>query len=173
MYTVRRNSRSKHLRLIVYPDGRVVVSAPLRVPETLIDRFVLTKKDWIEESLKKFAKHPVSPHKIKANAADYKKYKEVARMIVKEKILQWNEHYKFKVGRIAIKNTKSRWGSCSRRGNININYKIALLPTHLADYLIVHELCHIGQFNHSQKFWDLVALTIPDYKERMREMKGY
>lgn len=173
MYTVRRNGKLRSLRLTVYPDGRVVVSAPLRLPDFMIEKFVITKREWIEESLKNFAKRPVSPHKIHSSKADYKKYKEIARTIVKEKILQWNEYYKFKVGKIFIKNQKSRWGSCSRKGNININYKIALLPTHLADYLIVHELCHIGQFNHSQKFWDLVGETIPDYKDRVVEMKKY
>jgi predicted metal-dependent hydrolase len=157
----------------VYPDGRVVVSVPLRVSPLVIERFVASKKEWIEESLKRFAARPVSPHKLKSSRTDFKKYKEIARMIVKEKILQFNEYYKFKVGQIAIKNQKSRWGSCSRKGNININYKIALLPTRLADYLIVHELCHLGQFNHSQKFWDLVGETIPDYKDRMKELKGY
>lgn len=172
-YTTRQNRRSKHLRLVVHPDGRVVVSVPMRVSSEFIDKFVASKKDWIEDSLKRFASIPVSPHKIKSSKADYKKYKEMARTLVHEKVIKWNQHYKFKVGKIFIKNQKSRWGSCSRKGNININYKIALLPDHLADYLIVHELCHIGQFNHSQKFWDLVGQTVPEYKERAREMRGY
>jgi len=73
--------------------------------------------------------------------------------------------YNFKINRISIKNTKSRWGSCSKKGNLNFSYKIALLSKDLADYVIVHELCHLGEFNHSKRFWKLVSLTIPNYLE--------
>lgn len=72
---------------------------------------------------------------------------------------------------MAIRNQKSRWGSCSTKGNLNFNYKLAIIPSHLADYVIVHELCHLGEFNHSQKFWDLVAKTMPGYKEMRNELK--
>ena len=94
---------------------------------------------------------------------NYKKYKEVARLLVLQRIARFNAFYQFNINRVSIKNTKSRWGSCSKKGNLNFNYKIALLPAELADYVIVHELCHLGEFNHSKKFWDLVAKTIPNY----------
>lgn len=94
----------------------------------------------------------------------YLKHKEQARVLAHERIAHYNTFYNFKVNRISIKNTKSRWGSCSKKGNLNFNYKIALLPAELADYVIVHELCHLAEFNHSQKFWDLVEKTIPNYK---------
>jgi len=101
----------------------------------------------------------------------YLLHKESARTLVKERIEYWNSFYGFKFGRIAIKNSKSRWGSCSSKGNLNFNYRLALLPPHLSDYVIVHELCHLGEFNHSQKFWDLVAKTIPDYEARRAELR--
>lgn len=173
MYTLRQHARFKHLRLTVFPDGRIVVSGPQNLSVEKINRFVAEKQDWIKRSLNKFACRTVSPHKIKSSRTEYKKYKEIARDIVTRKILYWNKYYGFTVGNISIKNQKTRWGSCSRKGNININYKIALLPDHLADYLIVHELCHIGQFNHSQRFWDLVAKTIPDYVDKVKELKMY
>lgn len=93
----------------------------------------------------------------------YKENKDKALSIVKDRIEYFNTIYNFKWNRIVIRNQKTRWGSCSRKGNLNFNYKIALLPPESADYIIVHELCHLGEFNHSQKFWDLVAKTIPDY----------
>mgnify|MGYP001607235311 CR=1 FL=1 len=127
----------------------------------------------------------------------YLKYKEAARELVKSRLeyymrsifssplvsknassftdftlLENNKLYQFKIGRVSIKNHKSRWGSCSKKGNLNFNYKLALLPQELADYVIVHELCHLGEFNHSPKFWKLVARAIPNYKALKKKFKG-
>lgn len=101
----------------------------------------------------------------------YLKHKESARELVSRRLEYFNQHYKYKIGRIAIRNQKRRWGSCSSKGNLNFNYKIVLLQPHLADYIIVHELCHLGQFNHSQKFWDLVKETIEDYEKCASELR--
>lgn len=110
-------------------------------------------------------------HKRKVAILRYAKYKEVAREVAHKKLEEFNKIYNFKYGKISIKNQKTRWGSCSRSGNINFNYKIALLPDRLADYIIVHELCHLGEFNHSKNFWNLVEKTIPDYEQRREELK--
>ena len=125
----------------------------------------------------------------KGNAAHYKAHKETARALVVGKVARWNAHYASlghafaggaaasvtaaspRVGRVAIRNQRSRWGSCSKQGNLNFNYKIALLPDALADYIVVHELCHLGEFNHSQAFWDLVAVAVPDHRERRAELR--
>ena len=93
---------------------------------------------------------------------DYLKYKETARALVKSRLAYFNTFYGFNIKRIAIKNSKSRWGSASKKGNLNFNYKIVLLPMELADYVIVHELCHLGEFNHSVKFWQLVSRAVPN-----------
>jgi predicted metal-dependent hydrolase len=95
---------------------------------------------------------------------DYVKYKETARTLVKNRLAYYNQLYKFKINRVSIKNHKSRWGSCSKKGNLNFNYRLALLPLALADYVVVHELCHLGEFNHSPNFWKLVEKLLPNYK---------
>ena len=110
--------------------------------------------------------------KRKLPSKKYLEYKEKAREIVVSRLEYFNQHYKLTYGKISIRNQKSRWGSCSSKGNLNFNYKIALLPPHLADYVIVHELCHRGQFNHLQKFWDLVGETLPNYEKLVIELKG-
>jgi predicted metal-dependent hydrolase len=108
---------------------------------------------------------------LKGRVKEYKEYKEKARALATSRLLHFNSFYGFAYGRIAIRNTKSRWGSCSAKGNLNFTYRIALIPPDLADYIIVHELCHIGEFNHAKAFWDLVAQTIPDWKEKREALK--
>lgn len=107
----------------------------------------------------------------KGSKSEYLKYKDQALILVKNKLEHFNKFYNFKYNKVTIRNQSTRWGSCSRRGNINFNYKLALLPESLTDYVVVHELCHIGEFNHSKDFWDLVARMIPDYKERRQELR--
>jgi predicted metal-dependent hydrolase len=106
----------------------------------------------------------------KGKRSEYLKYKEQARIIAHKKVEKYSKIYNFKYNKIAIRNQKTRWGSCSKSGNLNFSYKIAILPEHLVNYIIVHEVCHLGEFNHSQNFWDLVAQTIPDYVELRKEL---
>ena len=115
-------------------------------------------------------KRRVRPSK-RSRRAGLLQYKETARTLVHKRLEHFNQHYKFTYNTVRIKSHLTRWGSCSSKGNLNFNYKIALLPPELADYIVVHELCHLGEFNHSQKFWDLVGQQIPNYlelRERLR-----
>jgi predicted metal-dependent hydrolase len=102
--------------------------------------------------------------------ARYLKHKEQAREMIRARLEHYNAFYNFSYKRIFIKNHKSRWGSCSKKGNLNFNYRLVHLPQHLADYVVVHELCHLGEFNHSKRFWALVEKTVPDWRERRREL---
>lgn len=111
--------------------------------------------------------------RVRKPSPKYLKHKEEARELVKQRIDHYNLFYKFTYGRIAIKNHKSRWGSCSKKGNLNFNYRIALLPLHLADYIVVHELSHLKEFNHAPAFWSLVALTIPDWQQKRKELMAW
>ncbi len=99
--------------------------------------------------------------------------KENARILVHKKLISHNEHYGLVFNKVAIRNQQSRWGSCSKKGNLNFNYRIVLLPESLQDYLIVHELCHLAMFNHSKQFWALVGEVIPDHVARRRELMHY
>ena len=115
---------------------------------------------------------------LRINLSIMKKYRRFteerynqAKVLILDRIKHYNSFYGFKINRIAIKNQKTRWGSCSSKGNLNFNYKIIFLRKELADYLIVHELCHLGQLNHSKKFWDLVEKTIPNFVELNKKLK--
>jgi predicted metal-dependent hydrolase len=97
--------------------------------------------------------------------------KEATRALVHERVSHFNSYYKLPVGKIAIRNQRSRWGSCSRKGNLNFNYKLVFLPPALQDYIIVHEICHIREFNHGHGFWSLVGETMPEWKILRNELK--
>lgn len=103
----------------------------------------------------------------------YLEHKESAREFILGRLHYWNQHYQFTIGQVRIKVTTSRWGSCSSNGNLNFNYQIFFLPADVADYIIVHELCHLGELNHSPAFWALVAETIPDYKEKIKHLHQF
>lgn len=170
-YHLRKSRRARRLRVAVYCNGKCIVTAPRFMPDFLIEKFIAGKSLWITNKidfLKKFN------YKYKAGGAraEYLKCKEAARQIAQERIGYFNRFYNFRTNAIAIKNQKSRWGSCSKKGNLNFNYKIALLPELLCDYIVVHELCHLAEFNHSKNFWDLVGKTIPDYKKIKKEFKS-
>lgn len=163
-YNVIVSRRARHMRLEVKQNGELVVTVPRGINYSFVERFLYQKSAWIADKLRYFDS---IKDKIFLNTSrrEFLKYKESAKLLVKNRVAHYNRFYYFKVNRIAIKNTKSRWGSCSKKGNLNFNYKIALLPEKLADYVIVHELCHLGELNHSKRFWKLVSLTIPNYRE--------
>jgi predicted metal-dependent hydrolase len=100
------------------------------------------------------------------NRRQYLRVREETRALVHARLAHFNTVYGFTLRKVFIKNHKSRWGSCSAKGNLNFNYKLVFLPPEVADYIIVHELCHLGEFNHSPKFWALVLRALPDYKAR-------
>ncbi len=102
---------------------------------------------------------------------EYLENKEKALFLAKERLNYFNDFYHFKWNNVTIKNQKTRWGSCSRKGNINFNYRIATIPQKYSDYIIVHELCHLEEFNHSDKFWNLVSKTIPGWKEIRKNLR--
>jgi predicted metal-dependent hydrolase len=104
---------------------------------------------------------------------EYLARREEARTLVHEKLEFFNQHYGFKYNKVFIKNLRSRWGSCSRKGNLNFHYKILDLAPSLQDYLIVHELCHLKEFNHGEHFWALVEEVIPSYHERRRALRKH
>lgn len=103
----------------------------------------------------------------------YTDHKEAARQLIHTRLEYWNKHYKLTYKRVAIRNQRRSWGSCTSLGNLNFSYKILFLPAELADYIVVHELCHLKELNHSKNFWDLVAETIPDYLEKRLALKKY
>lgn len=169
-YSVRVSARAKSLRIAVYPDSRVVVTLPRRYRNVPVQKFIDNKRDWILKSLSKFKNF--DPSKLlKSGKRDYASRKIEALALAKTKVEYWSKIYNISYKTVTVRNQKTRWGSASRKGNLNFNYNIVKLPENLVDYLVVHELCHIQEFNHSKNFWQLVGQQIGDYKALRRELK--
>lgn len=109
--------------------------------------------------------------KLKPQSLAYRQYKEPARTYLLNRVTYWAVVCQVEIKRVAIRDQKRRWGSCSSLGNLNFNYKLFLLPPCLSDYVIVHELCHLRELNHGSRFWALVATYYPAYKVIETELR--
>jgi len=192
-YEVKESVRAKSVRITVHgptaehPHGRVVITKPARMPLAKAQAFADGKRDWIEETLAKFKQKtesferrvgaPIHLPKLRRGTAAYKAAVAAARKLTTVRTRELAREGGFRYGTISIRNQSTRWGSCSapRSGvsNLSFNYRIAQLPPELQDYLIVHELAHTQQHNHSVKFWALVAAQVPDYKQHRKELRRY
>ena len=171
-YVDKINPRSRRLRLAVYADGRLVVTRPRFLSERAALNFIRAKAAWIISRLEYCKLHPVPLMAGPGRRPEYLAQKEAARTFILARLAHFNEFYKFTYKRVSIRNQSTRWGSCSRQGNLNFNYRLLSLPPEVADYVIVHELCHLQELNHSARFWRLVAQTVPDYDEKRRKLRN-
>jgi len=169
-YTLKISKRAKRLRVSVHLDGSLVITKPYGLPSIFVNSFLRDKAGWILTKIEYF-KQFKGIKSVKNSKADYLKYKEEARSFIENKAKEVNQYYNFNYHRISIRNQTTRWGSCSQSGNLNFNYKLLFLPTNVAKYVITHEICHLKEMNHSSRFWKLVSLTIPGYKEIRKQLK--
>lgn len=175
-YEIIESARALSARITVHPDGRVVVTKPKRMSLVLVERFVASRKDWILETVARAYKRRgglplIELPKPRKGSKAHKGAIESARALVRARLAHFNTFYGFQYGSISIRNQKTRWGSCSAQNNLSFNYQIAFLPSPLADYIIVHELCHTREHNHGERFWAQVARTIPNHKELRKEIR--
>ena len=172
IYSLNKNKRVKGLNITLKRDMRVLVSCPVSTPQRAVEDFLVCKSSWILKNLEEFEKNKTTilPE---FRGKKLNLMKEYAKIMVERYIAQINEHYRFSINKISVKNTKRQWGSCSEKGNLSFSYKIIFLPTNLAEYIIAHELCHIGEFGHGANFWNLVSETIPNYKELDKKLDSY
>lgn len=169
-YALRVNRRAKRMSITVYRDGKVAVTLPRATHERFADGFVAQKAGWIISRLERVRTAP-KQYFPGGTGEEYRAHKRAARTLVAERLTHFNQFYGAKFISISIRNQKSRWGSCAKNGKLNFNWKIALLPPEMADYIVVHELCHLLEFNHSGKFWDLVAKTVPNHHAIRRALR--
>lgn len=170
-YTVEvvRSAR-RSLALEIRPDGSVLVRAPLRTGMPQIRAFVDKHRDWIENKLRRRA---LTPPVDKLSAEELAALKKAGRQRFAERAAFFAPLLGVRYGRIAVRCQKSKWGSCSAKGNLNFNCLLLLAPQEVLDYVVVHELCHLREMNHSERFWQYVAGVLPDFRERRRWLREH
>jgi predicted metal-dependent hydrolase len=171
-YKIRKSKRAKRMRLAVYCDGSVIVTSPLGIHQSIVEKFISEKTQWVLDKILFFKSIDNKAIRTFSNK-DYLENKEKALAFVQERITHYNNFYRFPINNICVKNQKTRWGSCSRKKNLNLNYKIIFLPTKLQDYIIVHEICHLKEFNHSKNFWALVQKALPNYSDIRKILRNH
>ncbi|MDD5527672.1 MAG: M48 family metallopeptidase [Patescibacteria group bacterium] len=166
---IKKSRRAKNICLRVCADATAVLTIPWWVSREAGLRFLRSKQGWLINQIK------IKKEKIKntpvRTRTDYLLNKKAAERLVWGRLEHFNSFYNFSYNRVCVRDQKGRWGSCSAKKNLNFAYRIVFLPQELADYLIVHELCHLGEMNHSARFWALVAKAIPGYKIFRRELR--
>lgn len=135
----------------------VQVHAPMFVTQRQINTFIEKHKDWIEKQKEKRKESVLDTSKISL-------YKQQAKELIIPRVHEYADKYGFVFHAIKITSAMTRWGSCTSKKNLNFTYRLVLAPEFVRDYVIVHELCHLRQMNHSKKFWSEVAKIMPDYK---------
>jgi predicted metal-dependent hydrolase len=165
---IKKSRRAKNICLRVCADATAVLTIPWWVSRAAGISFLRSKQGWLSDKIRdKREEIKTRPQRTRN---DYLKNKSAAERLVWGRLEHFNSFYNFFYNRVCIRDQQSRWGSCSVRKNLNFSYRIIFLPPELADYLIVHELCHLGEMNHSRRFWALVAKTIPKYKKLRKEL---
>lgn len=167
-YTVKRSPRARTMRLAIYPDGNVVVTAPKFFALQAIEDFVMKHSLWVRTKVEETRGRSI----LRIRRADIPNLKKQALALAIARADHYAAYYGVQYRKISIRAQKSRWGSCSENGNLSFNYKIAVLEPRLADYIVVHEICHIRQFDHSKAFWALVAEQFPDHRELRQKLRN-
>ena len=166
-YTLVRSSR-KTISIMIKPTGEVEVRCPRRCSKREINTFVASKEAWIRKHLKTIAARPeVSV----LSAAERKALAEKAAEVLPEKVSRFAQQLGVSYGRITIRSQRTRWGSCSAKGNLNFNCLLMLCPEEVQDYVVIHELCHRKEMNHSTAFWAEVERHCPDYRIHRKWLK--
>ena len=166
---IRSNRKTLSIQL---KNGEIIARAPLRMKDKDIYSFIESKKSWIEKNLAKIEERekaisdvePFTEEEIKALA-------EKAKVIIAERVKYYAPLIGVTYNRITIRCQRTRWGSCSSKGNLNFNCLLALFPLEIIDSVVVHELCHRKHMNHSPQFYAEIEKVFPEYKRCNKWLK--
>ncbi len=167
-------SRRKTISIQIDENLQLTVRAPLRMPDSAVRKFIEERADWIEKNMRKMMERQealkVEPEDI-LTAEELRGLAKEAAEYIPGRVFFYARLIGVSYGRITIRNQRTRWGSCSGAGNLNFNCLLMLTPPEITDYVVVHELCHRLEMNHSPRFWAEVERVLPDYRRRRKWLK--
>ena len=169
---IRSDRRTVSIR--VNSDLTVTVRAPRWLSKKEIDKILIEKEGWINrhiEQTRQLNEKDAESGIRKLSDEDIRRLRELAYPVISERVRHFSEIIGVDYGSITIRNQKTRWGSCSSNGNLSFNCLLMLATPDVLDYVVVHELCHRKEMNHSKRFWDEVEKVLPDYRKQRRWLK--
>ena len=164
-------SKRKTVSISIGRDCTVTVRVPEYVSEKDVLKFIQSKEKWILKHLRQMKEKAVQSDVEKLDESQIKELYQKAREEIPKEVSYYAKIVGVDYGRITIRSQKTRWGSCSSKGNLNFNCLLMLAPKEVREYVVVHELCHRKQMNHSEAFWKEVEKAMPDYKEKKTWLK--
>ena len=178
-------SNRKTLAIQINPDLSVTVRAPIYASQREIERILKEKEGWIQKHIEKIREQEAKRKEMYGEKGEYgksaereylsneeiHKLAEKALEYIPKRVSYFAKQIGVTYGKITIRNQKTRWGSCSSKGNLNFNCLLMLTPPEVIDYVVVHELCHRKEMNHSGAFWAEVEKVLPDYKKQVKWLK--
>ena len=175
-FTVIKSKR-RTMGISIDEEGEILFRVPLRATEREIMRMAEEKSHWIIthylEICAKKNSRPVSDLSAVQRTALENRYKEAARSYIPKRVAYYHAMTGGDYRRIAIRDQKTRWGSCSGRGTLSFNWRLMLAPPAVLDYVVVHELCHLTHMDHSPAFWQAVESVCPDYRNLRKWLKEH
>lgn len=167
-------SNRKSIAIEIRSEATVLVRTPFMIEDAEIHRFVKEKENWIRTHLEKLEERRNESKNIeKLSTTELQKLANLALKVIPVKVKHYASLMNVQYGRITIRSQKTRWGSCSSIGNLNFNCLLMMLPDEVVDYVVVHELCHLIEMNHSKDFWSQVEYIMPDYKKHKKWLKEH
>ena len=151
-------------------NGKVILRAPKRLKDKDAEKIIKEHESWINKKLLEHQKR--EEKKVQLSESEIACLKREARAYFQAKTDMYSKIMNLKYGRITITSAKTRFGSCSSKGNISFSYRLMLYPEAAREYVVVHELAHLVQMNHSKKFYAIVERYMPDYKDRKKQLKN-
>ena len=167
-YRVLRSNR-RTIAVQILDDGSIVVRCPRYMEDARIKAFVESKRKWIEKHLASCEREALPAF----SASDIDQMTGLAKTVIPPRVESLACQMGLRYQKITIRHQHSRWGSCSSKGNLSFNCLLTQVPDSVLEYVVVHELCHLKQMNHSRAFWTEVGRILPEYKQAKQWLKEH
>jgi predicted metal-dependent hydrolase len=166
-----RHPRARRYVVRVRDDGTVRVTIPRWGSKKAAREFAEAEQSWIARQLRRVEEERSRPRPPALAADEERELRDRAKRELPARLLELAAQHELGVTRVSVRNQRWRWGSCSRRGHICLNWRLVQMPAWVRDYVMVHELMHLKRMDHSRRFWKLVAQVCPEYEAARRWLR--